>query len=1745
MSEKIYVRLFDFRIYNEDLSEDSDSEEEKKSFGDKKETVIQMYGMNEGGETFAINVMNFKPFFYVKVPQFWDLRNLQNFKEKVKKEIGPYYSESVKKFKYINKKKLYGFDNNKTYNFIKITFNNTSAFNKVKGLWYTKDEDFRKRYLIKNGFLRTKLYEAKLPPLLRFFHINDISPSGWVSFKEVDIDSESSETCCDYEYWIDYDNITSEKKKEDSIPLKICSFDIEASSSHGDFPLAKKTYLKLCRQMVNYWTTNKKTIRNKSLEEKHTLFTELIYTAFEYGNIEGIDKIYLKKNREANNVINPKQSLLKYLISNMLKQNLWFYLKKMKEDREEETIEETQRREEELLLLEDEDIFTKKKKKKRIYFKNKEFYKNDILYLLNSKEEPTLIADMLELMFKKENFPRVEGDTVTFIGSTFMRLGEQDQYLNNMIVLNSCSSCPEVSNCEIETYDNERDVLLAWTKMIQREDPDIVIGYNIFGFDYKFMIARAEELRCKKDFLKLGRLVGEQSRVIDSSIKIASGTHDLRYIKMEGRVQIDLYNHFRREINLPSYKLDNVASHFIGDIIKDINNIDEKTIIKSKNLMGLKDGHYICFEILGHSTDKYKQGKKFIVEQMTPDSFIVNCKEVAKDLKDKKCRWCLAKDDVTPQDIFRLTNEGPDERAIIAKYCFQDCNLVHNLMMKNDIFTGMSEIANICYVPVEFIVMRGQGIKLLSFIAKKCSEKNTLMPVLDVEKGDSSYEGAICLKPYCGLYIDNPVAVVDYASLYPSSMISENISHDSKVWTKEYDLKGNIERDSMGNEMIRGERDENGAFKYDNLPEYKYVDITYDRYIWRRKGKGKAQEKIKVGTKTCRFAQFPGGKKAIMPSVLHELLAGRKATRKFIKYKTVTLSDGEEISGLYSVKDKICTIVSEKEECEFDEEDVVSVRDTYDDFMKNVFDKRQQGLKVTANSLYGQTGARTSSFYEMDIAASTTATGRKLLIYGKKIIEGIYGNKICETTHGKIRCKSKVIYGDSVTGNEPLILQDENKKVVIKTIESLSNDWVEYENFKPFDTIESNRREKQKAFVKYKVWANGKWNPIKKVIRHKTNKNIYRVNTHVGVVDVTGDHSLVNDNFEKIKPTDCVVNKTKLSHTFPDEFIENECIVLKQGIKEELDENLYTCSTCQEKYDKTFYYMDKKRRGKRCKLCIKKKTCERKGEKFNGKLEKKIINIYTESYSITEDEARVWGMFMGDGSCGKYKNGKRNVKRNNNKTGNKFSWAINNATIERLNVYKEILEKIEPIKFKILNTIKSSGVYKLVPIGNIVYIVNKYRKLFYSEKKEKIVPNCILNAKLSIRKAYFEGYYDADGSKTHGCGINKRMSFLAKNKITAQCLYYLATSIGYNNLSINYKTKNENDYYTISSCKKWGKEPTMLKKMEIIRNSGEEYVYDLETEDGIFACGVGKLQLFNTDSCFLTFNAEELDGKKITGKKALDITIQLAIECGELASKFLKPPHDLEYEKTFDPFLLLSKKRYVGMLYEHDINKCKRKSMGIVLKRRDNAPVVKDVYGGIIDIIMKERNIEKAVLFLKTFLKDIIDEKIPLDKLIITKSLREFYKCPESIAHKVLADRMGKRDPGNKPSTGSRIPFVFIKTKKKVKLQGEKIEHPDYIKEHGLKPDYKIYITNQIMKPVMQIFALVLENLKVFKTRKRGFERKIRSLERKWKDDDKKCVENIMKVRNKHVKELLFDDILRVYTNKQNGQQTITSLFGI
>jgi DNA polymerase elongation subunit (family B) len=215
--------------------------------------------------------------------------------------------------------------------------------------------------------------------------------------------------------------------------------------------------------------------------------------------------------------------------------------------------------------------------------------------------------------------------------------------------------------------------------------------------------------------------------------------------------------------------------------------------------------------------------------------------------------------------------------------------------------------------------------------------------------------------------------------------------------------------------------------------------------------------------------------------------------------------------------------------------------------------------------------------------------------------------------------------------------------------------------------------------------------------------------------------------------------------------------------------------------------------------------------------------------------------------------------------------------------------------------------------------------------------------------------------------------------------------------------------------------------------------------------------------------------------------------------------------------------------------------MGIVLKRRDNAPIVKDIYGGVIDILMKEQNIDQAISFLKSCLSDIQNEKYSMDKLIISKSLRSNYKNPQQIAHKVLADRIAERDPGNKPSSGDRIPFAFIKAGTK-SLQGDRIETPTYIRDNNLKIDYEFYITNQIMKPVQQVFALVLETIPSFKRKMLSFNKYKRQI-KEWeetlpKDKSDKKIEDY---RNKEVKKLLFDDTLNKI--KQKGSNTLVSYF--
>jgi DNA polymerase elongation subunit (family B) len=234
------------------------------------------------------------------------------------------------------------------------------------------------------------------------------------------------------------------------------------------------------------------------------------------------------------------------------------------------------------------------------------------------------------------------------------------------------------------------------------------------------------------------------------------------------------------------------------------------------------------------------------------------------------------------------------------------------------------------------------------------------------------------------------------------------------------------------------------------------------------------------------------------------------------------------------------------------------------------------------------------------------------------------------------------------------------------------------------------------------------------------------------------------------------------------------------------------------------------------------------------------------------------------------------------------------------------------------------------------------------------------------------------------------------------------------------------------------------------------------------------------------------------------------------------------------------------MKYEFDDQHCKFNSMGIAIRRRDNAQIVKHIYGGCIDIILKEYDVKKSIKFLQDSLNNLIDGKYPIEDLVVSKCLRSGYKDPTRIAHNVLAQRMADRDPGNKPQTSDRIPYVYIQVKEekgKTMLQGNRIETPDFIKQNKLKIDYEFYINNQIMKPVLQLYALILEDLEGYRKGKNYYQDMYQKLLKEKNGDEKKTKDRWHDLRETDVKELLFDSLLNKLNNKKNGMQDISKFF--
>lgn len=1392
MSDDMVFQVVNWQAFDYAYDEGMGAGDDEDCVSDQMKYLIKLYGLTEAGETVSLNVMSYTPFFMIKIFHPVTALFLERIREYIITKLPASLKGSFLDAKLLKKKEFWGFHNDAKFNYLRLSFMNYNTFKACIRI-FQKDIQIQG---VHNKPVRYKLYESNIEPFIRFMHIKDISPSGWIRIpaKKYDTNASILPTTSNIDISCNWKHV--EKLEKDKIAaVKIASFDIECTSSHGDFPVARKDYKKVAYDLLQAF--NEERIHSRNIVEE-------LMSIFDHEHTEGIlNKVFVNAKDAVHPQLKSKLQRLTEDIVNILKGKMCY--------------------------------------KDGKYTSVPKASKDDIMKTLTRRLGTYDGDEWVGVM------PRLEGDQIIQIGTTVHRYGETECYYKNIITFGTCAP---IDGCDVIECETEREVLLRWQELIVKVDPDVMTGYNIFGFDFSYLYDRAKELGVTEQFCKIGRVIDQSCKYVEKTLSSSAlGENVLKYVDMDGRVIIDVMKVVQRDHKLDSYKLDNVANHFMK----------------------------------------------------------------------------MNKNDVSPNDIFRLFKGSAEDRRTIAEYCVQDCALCNKLIMKLEILANNIGMSNVCSVPLSFIFMRGQGVKIFSLVAKQCREDDYMIPTIskawgEEEVDEEGYEGAIVLQPKEGIYLEHPVSVLDYASLYPSSMISENLSPDCYVMDP----------------------------KYDNLPGVKYLDISYDVY-------DKIDDKkVKVGEKVCRFVD---GEKGVLPRILMKLLKARKDTRKKMEYQTIVTNSGVEMVGLLDETDdsyKLKRIDGSSDVLQ--KADVQVVRPTYGEFEKAVLDGLQLAYKVTANSLYGQVGARTSPIYLKEIAACTTATGRKMILMAKKFLEENYF--------------AEIVYGDSVTEYTPITVRH-NGCIKVLTIDQLAN---ECGNGEWKYCIEQGKQEKEYCEVfDVEAWTKSGWTTIFRVIRHMLapHKKIIRINTHGGVVDVTDDHSLftcdpTTDKVEKISPKDLSVGADLLHNLV--EFTES------------------------------------------------------------------AIDYHT------EDEARIMGSQAPD-----------------------------------------------------------------------------------------IVPNTILSSSYHIRKNFWDGY-----SLSHAPGArHKSMVSLASYNLLRQSLGY---STWLNDTGGDFILKSYPMHVPVE---------TKVISMKEIPYTG--YVYDITTENHQFQAGAGSIIVSNTDSIFAIFPNKDENGNPVTGKDALLPSINQAIEASEKFKKLLKAPHDLEYEKTFWPFILFSKKRYCAYKYEKPDDKPKMNSMGIALKRRDNAPIVKHIYGGCLDIILNEHDIRKSVTFLKSNLHDLIDGKFPLEDLVITKSLRADYKDPEKIAHKVLAERMGERDPGNKPMVNDRIPFVYIQPplqKKNEKLlQGDRIEHPTYIQKQGLKPDYEFYITNQIMKPILQLYALTLENLDGYRKGAQYFKDTEKKLIIDKEGDMKKVKDRLDDLREGEVQKLLFDPLLIKLQNKKKGNREITEFF--
>jgi DNA polymerase elongation subunit (family B) len=887
---------------------------------------IKLFGATVEGNQVQVDVTGFRPFLYVSMPEATEAWKKAIVGEILRKgkDLDDMEARIVKRGL------LYGYTGGKQFPFLELSVGSSGAMYALKKTLLT---DTQTPKLTVHGHV-VQVYEANIDPMLRFFHMRNINPCGWITIEDIESDDEEIAIECD---WKDIE--LCPQAPAPVAPFRQVIWDIECDSFDGSFPVAKQGYRRVAKQLWDVcgdFSEVGPTLSN-AFQDSMT-------------KTEGLVKIPPFK-KPLTKVPDIPASFIEAC------KRVW-----LKRDSSSVKVKE------------------------------------------ECVQALTLALDSA--------FAKLCGDPIIQIGSVFIDGPSVERHI---FVLGSCDP---IDGVKVHSYKREEDLLLGWIEWLIEYRVDIFVGYNTSSFDERYVWERLEELglsdtstvqqlsrlceledgEARRSYVKL-----EEKRLASSAL----GDNTLYLWTTPGRLRIDLLGHIRRKAQLPSYKLDAVCAVYLSGVLDGIEGLgDRKWLLKTSQKKDARVGRAIqILDGLGEDlTDK------LVIDEVTDRGLVVSSEEDLSLLGEAE-RWAVVKDDVSPQDIFRLQKGSSADRATVAAYCIQDCDLTYELYKKLEVFNETMSMANVCSVPVSYIFTRGQGIKIESLIFKECRTLGQLIKVLEVppraprddedyeafaekfagqhsssvskymndnmpyftksykkkfaiekllqikiheEMPIEGYEGAVVLVPEPNFY-KSPVGVCDFASLYPSTIISENISYDMLVWVKDFDMEGRLIGDRPSYGSIE---DEANA-----TPGTTWTDIEFDILGVKEGDVRKNPVKVKIGTRVCRYAQPP--EKGSLPKIVAKLLAARKAKR-------------------------------------------VEITKTSDPFKKALLDAEQNAYKITANSLYGQLGSPTFKIRLQNLAASVTAYGRKQIMFSKAAIEQFYGPGA-----GDPRCSAVTVYGDT------------------------------------------------------------------------------------------------------------------------------------------------------------------------------------------------------------------------------------------------------------------------------------------------------------------------------------------------------------------------------------------------------------------------------------------------------------------------------------------------------------------------------------------------------------------------------------------------------------------------------------------------------------------------------------------------------------------------------------------------------------